>query len=387
MVITPIRKRSYPAFARMAVMAAALSLAAGAITPFSAAAQEGGVSGGAGPDTAEQSGPSAPEGNARDQAVTAAPAAPDAPDAPVAEVIDPSDAAAEVTGSEGGGLMGMAVPALLIVALLAFGIVLWLVFKRSKEPEMPSQRRRGAGSGEGSQQASGGFGSADQHDLGRQLGMVIARIDRMEARMTGLEQQMQSASGRASGQSSPSQAHGGVSLDRRSDPVRLPEDDQPDFRGAPAPPRRPEAQAMAAPPPPAPAPRPAESYDGFAREVATRFNDAGKPAEHEALAREYGAEYYSNERKGDIATLIKSDADRFWLIPFPHEPGRAFLIPGFAIKKSWQRYRHDTSDHPLAHHFNLTRGDKFSVNSAAIVRQDSNGYWQLERKGEVSMLS
>ena len=340
------------------------------------------MSGGDGLDSVTQSGPSEPGSNARDQAATAAQ---DAPGAPVTEVIDPSDAAAEVTGSEGGGLMGMAVPALLIVALLAFGIVLWLVFKRSKESEMPSQRRRGtnpgldqqvvdSGYGDGAR-ATGGFGSADLHDLNRKFNMIGSRVDQLCDRMERVEQRLRALGGQGGGLGAAQQSLGGSSLDRRSERIHLPEDREPDYRDAPAPRRPPEAQETAA------------SVENFVREVAARFNHAGKPAEHDALAREYHAEYYSNERKGDIATLIKSDVDRFWLIPIPGVAGYAALIPGFAIKKSWQRFRHDTSDHPLVHHFSLTRGDKFTVNAAAIVHQDSNGQWQLERSGEVSMLS
>lgn len=395
MVITPIRKSNYPTLARMAVMAAALSFAAGTIIPFSAAAQEAAVSGGSGPDSITQSGPSASKGNARDQSATAAP---DAPGAPATEGIDTSDAAAEVTGSEGGGLMGLAVPALLIVVLIAFSIVLWLVFKRSKGSEMPSQRRRGTNPGLDQQvvdsgygdgvRANGGFGSADPHDLNRKFNMIGSRVDQLCDRMERVEQRLGALGGQGGGLGAAQQSLGGSSLDRRSERIHLPKDSESDYRRAPAPRRPPEAQETAAPPPPSARPeQTSASVAKFVSEVAARFNDAGKPAEHAALAREYHADYYSNERKGDIATLIKSDSDRFWIIPIPGVSGYAALIPGFAIKKSWQRYRQDSSDHPLAHHFKLIRGDKFVVHAAAIVSKDSSGQWQLERPGEVSMLS
>ncbi len=169
-------------------------------------------------------------------------------------------------------------------------------------------------------------------------------------------------------------------LDRRDSRVFLPEDER------------------------QPAPNPSTSYPSDLQTAAaldrppsqamqddqilvSRYNDAVKPNEIADLANDLGAQFYTNERSGDISNLLKSEVDRFWLVPMPGQPDTAWLLPGFTLRKSWQKYRQFVSDHPLAHHFNLLQGDKFIVNRAAVVRKDISGEWLLVLKGEVSGIS
>lgn len=165
-------------------------------------------------------------------------------------------------------------------------------------------------------------------------------------------------------------------IDRRADAVVLPEDA---YSTTPSQPqgfaRQPSAYAP---------PNGESSRSLSAAGLVDRYNETVKPNDLAALAEKVRAEYYTNERSGDISSLLRSEIDRFWLVPQSHQSDTAWLIPGFAVRKAWQKFRQFASDHPLAHHFDLQRGDKFVVNRAAVVRKDTNGEWQLVSKGEVS---
>ena len=167
------------------------------------------------------------------------------------------------------------------------------------------------------------------------------------------------------------------SLDRRDSRVTLPEDErQIGVLYGSSYPR--ESQTAAATNQPSTAPFKNDQL------LVDRYNEAVKPNEISDLADELGAQFYTNERSGDISNLLKSEFDRFWLVPMPDQPDTAWLVPGFTVRKGWQKFRQFASDHPLAHHFDLLQGDKFMLHRAAVVRKDLSGEWQLVSKGEVS---
>ncbi len=148
----------------------------------------------------------------------------------------------------------------------------------------------------------------------------------------------------------PGQA-GGV-YNRRIDRQELPEDNWPPSQRAPS-------QNQYAPPPPAP---------------QSERASLQKFSEHlDALAAEYKAETYINDRRGDLSVLTKSDSDRFWVIPVPGTPDLALMIPGFTVKKTWLKLRQAETDHPLAHHFELRRGDRLQVIKPAIPIPTTSG--------------
>ena len=124
------------------------------------------------------------------------------------------------------------------------------------------------------------------------------------------------------------------------------------------------------------------SWQLFATQLGELFNRANR-SDFDTLAADFGAESYTNERKGDLATLIKSDIDRFWVVPIPGNPDMGVMIPGFSIKKGWVKLRQPDADHPLAYHFELRRGDRLQVIEPAILRRNASGFWELKRKGEV----
>lgn len=168
--------------------------------------------------------------------------------------------------------------------------------------------------------------------------------------------------------------------DRRREPQNLPEDNWPASERAPTP-----AQGYDADPPRAPQPG-AGSAQQFAADLAELFNRANKP-DFDALASQYGAESYSNDRRGDLAQLVKDPNDRFWVVPVPGRPDIGLMIPGFTVKKSWAKLRQAESDHPLAYHFELRRGDRLQVIKPAVLRRNSNNFWELQQKGEVVGIS
>lgn len=163
-----------------------------------------------------------------------------------------------------------------------------------------------------------------------------------------------------------------LTLDRRKNPVTLPEDEVSSVRQQ-------WSQADASVPP-VPAGNPVPTND---QDLARRYNAADSAAEMQGLAEGIRAEYYSNERSGDLSALFKSEVDRFWLVPLSNRPDEALLLPGFALRKAWQKYRQFTSDHPLAYHFDLVPGDRFVLNRAARIARGPDGSWQLVSKGEV----
>jgi hypothetical protein len=166
--------------------------------------------------------------------------------------------------------------------------------------------------------------------------------------------------------------------DRRREPQGLPEDNWPVSQPVPVHGQTPEPPRAAQPG--------TGSVQQFADDLAELFNRANKP-DFDALASQYGAESYTNDRRGDLAQLIKDVNDRFWVVPVPGRPEIALMIPGFTVKKSWAKLRQPETDHPLAHHFELRRGDRLQVIRPAVLRRNSNNFWELQQKGEVLGIS
>lgn len=166
--------------------------------------------------------------------------------------------------------------------------------------------------------------------------------------------------------------------DRRRELQNLPEDDWSTTQRAPANGQPPEPPRTVQPG--------TGSSDQFANDLAELFNRANKP-DFDALASQYGAESYTNDRRGDLAQLIKDVNDRFWVVPVPGQPDFALMIPGFTVKKSWAKLRQPESDHPLAHHFELRRGERLHVVKPAVLRRNSKNFWELHQKGEVVGIS
>lgn len=208
-----------------------------------------------------------------------------------------------------------------------------------------------------------------------QLGRLGADIDGFKRRLEALERAgSQAGSPPGHGRTATGQAAALVTIDRRNDLVAPPEDDRDLYRTQRAP-AYPYGQATQ---PAAPVTLPANDQD-----LTRRYNEADSAAEMQKLAELLAAEYFANERSGDLSALIKSDVDRFWLIPLPGLPDEALLLPGFAVRKAWPKYRQFSSDHPLAHHFKLVPGDRFALNRAARLIRTAEGSWQLAEKGEV----
>ena len=170
---------------------------------------------------------------------------------------------------------------------------------------------------------------------------------------------------------------GGV-YNRKSDRQELPEDNWPPARRAPSP-------NQYAPPPPAPQSERA-SLQRLSDQLSDLFNRANK-SDFDALAAEFNAESYTNDRRGDLSVLTKDESDRFWVVPVPGTPDLALMIPGFIVKKSWLKLRQAETDHPLAHHFELCRGDRLQVIKPAVLRRNSNNFWELKEKGVVEGIS
>ncbi len=248
----------------------------------------------------------------------------------------------------------------------------WTVIRRNRNSRR--ERSRISGKLAGRDQVDGQFEALAEAEAGRANRELQRQVNGLERTVESLLRRIAAVEARVGGGVpersgfAPSAGMDGMTLDRRNDRVELPED-------------RDTEQADAAPS----ATVPDEMLTP--RGLVRLFNEATKPADHEALAQSVGAQYFTNERSGDLATLLKSEIDRFWLIPLGERQDEALLIPGFSIRKSWQKFRQPVSDHPLAFHFDLLRGEKFTVNKAARLRRDPNGSWQLVEKGEVSGLS
>jgi hypothetical protein len=116
-------------------------------------------------------------------------------------------------------------------------------------------------------------------------------------------------------------------------------------------------------------------------DLVSIYNEEDSPAGMDRLAKRFEAEFFTNERTSDLSALIKSDVDRFWLVQLPGD--RALLVPGLAVRKAWPKYRQASSDHPLAHHFELVSGDRFVLHRPARLQRDSDGNWQMVERGQV----
>lgn len=122
-----------------------------------------------------------------------------------------------------------------------------------------------------------------------------------------------------------------------------------------------------------------------ARALVDAFNNA-KSSDFDGLREDYGAIAYTNDRTVDISRIYPNESDRFWLVANPANREEALLLPGFTTKKNWQKLRDDVSDHPFAHHFTLTRGEKLIVHRPALLRRDASNEWVLAEKGELGGL-
>ena len=210
-----------------------------------------------------------------------------------------------------------------------------------------------------------------------QIAALEAKVRQLEGIVESMRQRIDNLETRGvQTRAAPAQSAGqvGAVYDRTSNRQSLPEDDWDARPPQPAPPRPASAPN---------APQGGVSHQQFARELAEVFNHAGK-ADFDELSSATGAQSYTNERKGDVSNLIKSDIDRFWVVPVPGSPDIALMIPGFQIKKTWAKLRQVGSDHPLAFHFELQRGEKLQVIKPARLRKNSNGFWELADKGEVT---
>lgn len=271
-----------------------------------------------------------------------------------------------------------------LLALIA-AVLIGLLIKRRREPKA-SQDSEEPGMGYNNLTSSRrGLVSDDHKDT--VISDLLRRVLVMEQRITALENGGASRAFRAAvpeQQPQPQTRSGYASdnpdnyYDRRSQPQDLPEDNWPVAHRAPL-------QASHTEPPPAAQPS-SGSMQQFAADLAELFNRASKP-DFDALASQYGAESYTNDRRGELAQLIKGDLDRFWVVPVPGRPELALMIPGFTVKKSWAKLRQPETDHPLAYHFDLRRGDRLQVIRPALLRRNSNNFWELQQKGEVVGIS
>ena len=150
--------------------------------------------------------------------------------------------------------------------------------------------------------------------------------------------------------------------------------------------------AKSAPPPAQHAAKTTASGAGMRTEPSGRnypdlvqsFNSARGLDELEQLRGRWNARSFTNDRQRNIDQLQESATDRFWVIEDPANPRVALLIPGAATKKRWQTMRDLTADHPLAHHFTLSPGEKLMLLEPAQVRLDESGDWVLLKKGAIS---
>jgi hypothetical protein len=269
----------------------------------------------------------------------------------------------------------------LLAVFAAAGFVLWkgYRFSRPDQAESASPRNRNVGN----QSAQGLDIVSNTHtvpswDRPDQAGQISSKLERFDADIAAIKGRLAALEKAANPEPAWKGQSGGAvdspTLDRRADPVVLPEDHYGgDFAQLTTPPPLRESVQQV----------PAAAQDAEDSDMIARYNSADSASEMRLLAEHFRAEYFTNERSGDLSALIKSNVDRFWLVQLPDQPGQALLLPGFDIRKSWQKYRQYTSDHPLAHHFDLIRSDRFMLSRAARLVRSADGSWQLAARGEV----
>lgn len=147
-------------------------------------------------------------------------------------------------------------------------------------------------------------------------------------------------------------------------------------------PPKPAAPEVA--PPPAPVLVPENAPQTDVSPDLQLYNDMKNLQNLEDLREQWNARSFSNDRQRDIAELFESESDRFWLIENPRDRNAALLIPGATSKRKWQTMRDVTADHPLAHHFTMTPGDKLVVLRPALLQRGDGGSWILVEKGAIS---
>lgn len=295
------------------------------------------------------------------------------------------DDAEKYNGLQYGGtnIMNIIIVFILIVCAI-FLLIIWQIGSRRKPKAPPKKREPGMGI---DSQSTPRRGLALDGLRDTEISDLRHKVESMERRLQALEN---SKGARTEGpaviepQSKPLPGSGYVFAeedsyyDRIRERVDLPEDKpavaQPSQeKGYSAEtPRSPQSDAM--------------SLQHLAASLVSLFNSANKP-DFDALANRYGAETYTNDRRGDLARLIKDDIDRFWVVPVPGRSEFALMIPGFTVKKSWAKLRQPETDHPLAYHFDLRRGDRLQVMKPAVLRLNTSNVWELYQKGEVVGIS
>lgn len=284
-----------------------------------------------------------------------------------------------------GGYGGVIFSAAGLLLVLVAAVVVWLLVRRRRAPKA-SQESKEPGMGYDNRPSSRRSLVPEDHRE-TVISDLLRRVQVLEQRVTALENGGAARARSAVPEAPPPPARTpsgygaetqGNYYDRKREPQDLPEDTW-------ASPQRAAAPSYQAEPERAAPPR-AGSTQQFADELADLFNRASKP-DFDALASRFGAESYTNDRRSDLAQLIKDDLDRFWVVPVPGQPDLALMIPGFTVKKSWAKLRQPETDHPLAHHFELRRGDRLQVIRPAVLRRNSNNFWELEQKGEVVGIS
>lgn len=160
-------------------------------------------------------------------------------------------------------------------------------------------------------------------------------------------------------------------------------------------PSAPQAPDPAPAPVPTPAPAPAPvsqaassleqtfAHGSFARELVDAVMSATAENLADGQGREPACLSYSNDPAQSLKTLFESEIDRFWLAPNPKDPDEALLLPGLHTKINWPYLRKAVADHPLLHHFDLLKGERFEVIKPALLRKGDDGGWHLEERGRV----
>lgn len=269
----------------------------------------------------------------------------------------------------------------LLAVFAGAGFVLWkgYRFSRPDQAESVSPRNRNVGnhSAQGTDVVSN-TQSLPNWDQPDQAGQISSKLERFDADIAAIKGRLAVLEKAAKPEPARKGQSGGAvdipTLELWADPVVLPEDDYGgDFAQLNPPPPLSESVQQA----------PNAAQDAEDSDMIARYNSADSASEMRLLAEHFRAEYFTNERSGDLSALIKSNVDRFWLVQLPDQPGQALLLPGFDIRKSWQKYRQYTSDHPLAHHFDLIPSDRFMLSRAARLVRSADGSWQLAARGEV----
>lgn len=375
----PIRTGAWRAAARAMALAALVMAAAGGNGALLAAT---GPSGPVSQVPARQAEPS----GATAATATAAPSGPATDQAALPSTVGESSDPDATTSGKGEYasftyIIIMAGGALLV--LLA-AIVAFIVIRRGRDPKIHQESEEPGMGYDNRPSSRRNLVQAEHREA--VIEDLLRRMTVMEQRITALENggamRARPASPEPPPPARPQTGYGADQqdnyYDRRREPQDLPEDGWSASQ-------RPPASGQPSAPPRAAQPGPG-SLQQFADDLAQLFNRANKP-DFDALASQYGAESYTNDRRGDLAQLIKDVNDRFWVVPVPGRPEYALMIPGFTVKKSWAKLRQPETDHPLAHHFELRRGDRLQVIKPAVLRRNSNNFWELEQKGEVVGIS